>query len=176
MAPAKKGAASTVLNGTDGIAIMIKSCEYAFSRRQYIALLSAASLVCIAGCSSLTASSEINELNSDLRAKLATIPASDNSDLVNTARQIEAMSSSMIEAHQTFLDEFNRLSIDQSTSSRQLTEISSSYDADRVSRRSKLLELQQQLQGSIPDEYWPEVAEILYKKSDVLIGETRLET
>lgn len=155
---------------------MIKSCEYAFSRRQYIALLSAASLVCIAGCSSLTASSEINELNSDLRAKLATIPASDNSDLVNTARQIEAMSSSMIEAHQTFLDEFNRLSIDQSTSSRQLTEISSSYDADRVSRRSKLLELQQQLQGSIPDEYWPEVAEILYKKSDVLIGETRLET
>lgn len=154
---------------------MIKRYEYAFSRRQYIALLSAASLVCVAGCASLTASSEINELNSDLRARLATIPASDNSELVNIARQIEALSSSMIEAHLTFVDEFNRLSIDQSTSSRQLTEASSSYDADRLSRRSQLLGLQQQLQGSVPDEYWPEVAEILYKKSDVLSGGTRLE-
>jgi len=176
MAPAKKGAASTVLNRTEGIPIMIKSYEGAFSRRQYIVLLSAASLVCVASCASLTASSEINELNSDLRAILATIPASDNSDLVNIARQIEAMSSSMIEAHHAFLDEFDRLSIDQSTSSRLLTEVSSSYDADRVSRRSRLLELQQQLQGSIPEEYWPEVAEILYKKSDVLSGGTRLET
>ncbi|WP_170516987.1 hypothetical protein [Ruegeria atlantica] len=154
---------------------MAATCNASLSRRDFINLAAAASLCCISSCAPFDRSSAISDINSELAATLERIPSDDGSDLVQLAREIEANSTQMIQAHAAFIEEFNRLSANRSVKRSQLIAVSDRYDTERRSQRDNLLVLQGQLQAAIPEEYWPEVAEILYEKADIVASGTSLE-
>ncbi|WP_170621345.1 MULTISPECIES: hypothetical protein [unclassified Ruegeria] len=154
---------------------MAVTCNASLSRRDFINLAAAACLCCISSCAPFDRSSAISDINSELAAALERIPSDDGSDLVQIAREIEANSTQMIQAHAAFIEEFNRLSANRSVSRAELIAVSDRYDTERRSQRDNLLVLQGQLQAAIPEEYWPEVAEILYEKADIVASGTSLE-
>lgn len=118
--------------------------------------------------------SSIRSTNSELKNALARIPSDQSSELTEIANEIEETSTQMIKAHVSFVQEFEQLSADRSVTRSTLLEVSSSYDAQRVLRRDKLLELQKRLQLIVDDD-WPEIAEIMYNKADAIALATSLE-
>ncbi len=142
---------------------------------RFFNLAAAASLCCISSCAPFDRSSSIGDINSELTAALERIPSYDGSDLVQVAREIEANSTLMIQAHAAFIEEFNRLSANRSVKRSKLVAVSDRYDTERRSQRDNLLVLQGQLQAAVPEDYWPEVAEILYEKADLVALGASLE-
>lgn len=154
---------------------MAATCNASLSRRDYIKLAAAASLCCFSSCAPFDRSASISDINTELADALEKIPSDDGSDLVEIARKIEADSTQMIQAHAAFVEEFNRLSTNRSVARSELIAVSDTYDTERRSQRDNLLVLQEKVQTVIPEKYWPEIAEILYEKADIVALGTSLE-
>lgn len=150
-----------------------KALSISVTRREYIKL-AIASFCCVVSCIQVGPMSSIRSTNSELKNALARIPSDQSSELTEIANEIEETSTQMIKAHVSFVQEFEQLSADRSVTRSTLLEVSSSYDAQRVLRRDKLLELQKRLQLIVDDD-WPEIAEIMYNKADAIALATSLE-
>ena len=80
----------------------------------------------------------------------------------------------MIDRHQSFVQEFDKLASERGTSNDDLLRLSANNDADRSTNRDQLLLLQDKLHAVVPPDLWPDIQELLNRKADLLSNQTAL--
>ena len=99
----------------------------------------------------------------DLDSLLTSIE-DDDSRLVGLADKIARQSRSLMETHEEFESEFNRLATDRETADDKLLQLVREYDVARLRPRNELLHSQDELRAAVPADAWPDVLEILNRK------------
>jgi len=95
--------------------------------------------------------------------------------LVAIAEKISAQSHALLETQRDFTEDFNRKAADRTVHDESLVKLVSVYEADRLTRRDTLLQTQDELHAAVPADAWPDVLEVLNRKSLALAPKRGME-
>ena len=138
--------------------------------------LAGAALVVAHGCAAFRSESELDSALEDLEDLLHAIGGESDDQLVFMAEKIGEQSGRLIETHDSFDSEFNRLAAARNVSDEKLARLVSDYDMNRRELRDELLESQDALLRAVPGEARPDVLEILNRKQQARMPHRVRET
>lgn len=95
--------------------------------------------------------------------------------MVAIAEKISAQSHALLETQRDFTEDFNRKAADRTVHDESLVKLVSVYEADRLARRDTLLQTQDELHAAVPADAWPDVLEVLNRKSLALAPKRGME-
>ena len=95
--------------------------------------------------------------------------------MVAIAEKISAQSHALLETQRDFTEDFNRKAADRTVHDESLVKLVSVYEADRLTRRDTLLQTQDELHAAVPADAWPDVLEVLNRKSLALAPKRGME-
>ena len=139
--------------------------ETELSRRNFMLGLAAAALLLSAGCARFRGGSELDKAYAELNRLLQQAGGADQDQLTSIASQIRNGTGLLLANYTDFSTRFNRMAADRSVSGGQLQQLVNNYETERLSQRNQLFELQDQLHAALPADAWPEVQQILNRKS-----------
>ena len=90
-------------------------------------------------------------------------------DVMAIARKIKEQATQLLETHETFAKDFNRLAADRQVTQDTLVELASEYDTRRLAQRKRLLRTQDELHAAVPDDAWEEILAVLNKKGRAVV-------
>ena len=138
------------------------------TRRQWITGIGAAVVFLTSACSVFRNRSEIDEVSDELESLLRQTGAADQDELLSIAEEIRRQSHALLDAHNSFADEFNRLATDRTIAADELYDRVEDYELERISLRNELLETQDRLHAAVPEDQWARVLELLNQKSSAI--------
>ena len=144
------------------------------TRREALSVLAATAILTMVGCAVSPRGDKLDRIASDLDAALAQAPDDVAPELTATSRQIQSEVRAMVTSQEVFSAEFDRLSEDPNVPDDVLLSLTSQYDKDRRVARRKLLNLQDELHESVPEDLWPGVREIVSRKARLASIKTSL--
>lgn len=95
--------------------------------------------------------------------------------MVAIAEKISAQSHALLETQRDFTEDFNRKAADRTVHDESLVKLVNDYEADRLARRDTLLQTQDELHAAVPADAWPDVLEVLNRKSLALAPKRGME-
>lgn len=133
-------------------------------------LIGAAATACLvaSGCATFRRGSDLDVALADLDSLLSQIDGEDDRTLVAIAEKISAESHALLETHREFAADFNRKAADRTVPDASLVKMVNDYEADRLAGRDTLLQIQDELHAAVPADAWPDVLEVLNRKSAAL--------
>ena len=140
------------------------------NRREFLLGLGAAALVIAWGCATFRRGSELDAAFADLNALLNQASGADTGQLASIAKRIRAESLKMVDAHETFVKTFNDKASSRLVTGKDLQEQVDDYALHRQSLLNDLLYLQDELHAALPPDAWPDVLEVLNRKSQAIDG------
>ena len=141
-------------------------------RRSFIISLAASALLVVSGCATLRRESEIDAAFADLEALLKASDEGDLNEVTSIVERIQAGSRKLLDTHETFLAQFNEGAIDRTVSSDDLNKLVDDYLEQRKEQRDDLLHLQDDLHTALPEDTWPEVREVLNRRTTAVAAGT----
>ena len=112
----------------------------------------------------------------DLDRLLSQIDGEDDRTLVAIAEKISAESHALLETHREFAEDFNRKAADRTVPDASLVKLVDDYEVDRLAGRGTLLQTQDELHAAVPADAWPDVLEVLNRKSLALAPRRGMES
>jgi hypothetical protein len=135
------------------------------SRRDLLVSLTASSLALATGCATFRSESEIDAAFNDLEALLQRVDHDANDRAVLIAERMKTGSLALLDTHEAFVTGFNHRAADRSVTKQDLDDFVDGYLETRKSQRDELLRLQDELHAALPPYAWPEVVEVLNRRS-----------
>ena len=142
--------------------------DVTIDRRTFIIGLGTSALMVISGCATSRNSSEMDTAFADLEVLLNQSGGSNTEQLESIARRIRDQSREFLNANQTFITEFNGQASSRSVTGEALQKLVGNFDLDRQTLRNNLLHMQDELYAALPADTWPEVLEVLNRKSEAI--------
>ena len=139
------------------------------SRRAVLRVgVAAASLSLLSGCQVFGAPSELEAARSELVQALEALDRNDAQEvrLMTIARQISSNARVLVDEHDAFLADFDRLTRNRDVSEPDLQRFAELFSARRLAMRDGLLLLQDELRAELTDEEWTRVVAALNKKAN----------
>ena len=130
-------------------------------RRQALKLVISSVLV-VAGCTSISSSSDLDTAVSELKDLINEV-AMDNerSILLSVASKIENRASELVAEHTAFIENFDQLLSKHDTTESQLEQTAKTYATRRRELRDDLLLLQDELHMAMTPDDWDKVVQVL---------------
>jgi hypothetical protein len=144
------------------------SRQVTLNRRDFVIGLGASTLMVISGCATSRNSSEMDTAFADLEVLLNQSGGSNTEQLASIARRIRDQSREFLNTNQTFITAFNGQASSRSVTMEELQRLVDNFDVDRQTLRNKLLQLQDELHTALPADAWPDVLEVLNRKSEAI--------
>ena len=139
--------------------------DLTLTRRTLLASTCAAALLLVEGCALFGGASELDERLAELDRLLEQLKGADATALARISTKLSEQLHGLLDAHREFAVAFNDAAADRSVPDEALLDLVSRYESDRRARRDALLRTQDELHDAIPAEAWPEVAQLLNRKS-----------
>jgi hypothetical protein len=152
------------------------SRQVTLNRRDFVIGLGASTLMVISGCATSRNSSEMDTAFADLEVLLNQSSGSNTEQLASIARRIWDQSREFLNTNQTFITAFNGQASSRSVTMEELQRLVDNFDVDRQTLRNKLLQLQDELHTALPADAWPDVLEVLNRKSEAITANNISET
>ena len=152
------------------------SGQVTLNRRDFVIGLGAFTLMLISGCATSRNSSEMDTAFADLELLLNQSGGSNTEQLASIARRIRDQSREFLNVNRTFITAFNAEASNRSATREELQKLVDNYDLERQTLRNKLLHLQDELHAALPADAWPEVLEVLNRKSETITASNISET
>ena len=146
------------------------------NRREFLIGLGAVSLLIVSGCATFRRGSELDAAFADLDAQLNRASGADTEQLASIAKRIRTQSQALLDTHETFITTFNDKASNRSVTAEQLQKLVSDYEVQRQTLRNDLLHLQDELHAALPPDVWPDVLEVLNRKSQSVAARNISET
>ena len=146
------------------------------NRREFLVGLGAVSLMIVSGCATFRRGSELDAAFADLDAQLDRASGADTRQLESIAKRIRARSQALIDTQETFVTAFNEKASRRSVTAEELQQLVSDYEVQRQTLRNDLLHLQDELHAALPPDVWPNVLEVLNRKSQSIAARNISET
>jgi hypothetical protein len=145
------------------------------SRRDFnIGIVISASLVA-SGCASLRSGSDLDAAYADLENLLNQVEGTDNSALISIAENMREISSKLLNMNRDFESDFNQKAADRDVTDKSLTMLVREYEVNRTELRSELLRTQDELHAAVPVDAWPDVLDVLDRKSQAIVPTRGIE-
>jgi hypothetical protein len=113
--------------------------------------------------------SELESGLAELDSLLEMIGGQSDDRLAALARKISEQSHGLMDAHDVFESEFNRLAADRGVQDDALTQLVADYDTNRLQLRNEFLRTQDELHQAVPKDAWPDVLEALNRKQQARV-------
>ena len=139
-----------------------------FARRQLIIGIGATIAFLTTACSVFRRQSEIDRVADELDTQLRRMDGPGMDERLAIAEDIRRQTDALLDTHDTFANEFNRRAIDRNVPAEDLYQLVSDYESERAALRKKLLQSQDHLHAAVSDDQWPQVLELLNRKSDIV--------
>ena len=152
------------------------SRQTTLNRRDFIIGLGASTLMLISGCATPRNSSEMDRAFADLEILLNQSGEYNTEQLASIARRIRDQSREFLNVNRTFITAFNAQASTRSATREELQKLVDIFDVDRQTLRNKLLHLQDELYATLPADAWPDVLEVLNRKSEAITANNISET
>jgi outer membrane murein-binding lipoprotein Lpp len=145
------------------------------SRRQALKL-AISSVLLVAGCTSMSSSSDLDTAVSELNELLndATMD-NDRTLLSSIASKIESRASELVAEHKAFIDNFDQLLSNYETTEAQLEQTAKTYATRRRQLRDDLLHLQDELHTAMTPDEWDKVVQVLNQTGQAIAAYTLSE-
>ena len=138
--------------------------------RRRILQLAAASLLVVSGCSIFRTTSELDEAREELRALLDELANDGGAEvrLLTLGRRIDTRASELVDEHQAFIENFNKLAANREVTADELATLVNDYETRRIWLRDDLLRLQDTMEAAMSDDEWERVLRILNRKGEAI--------
>jgi hypothetical protein len=120
-------------------------------------------------CAVFRRQSDLEVALEELESLLTQVDSEVDEDIMVIARNIKEQALQLLETHETFAKDFNRLAADRQVTKVTLVELATEYDTRRLAQRSRLLRTQDELHAAVPDDAWDEILAVLNKKGRAVV-------
>ncbi len=124
------------------------------SRRSVLVGIAGSALLLANACAVFRPRSELDVALADLESILSQIDSEDDEEVMAIASKIKAQAIALLETHEAFAKEFNRMAANRYVTKGALVELAKEYDARRLGQRDELLQSQDELHAAVPDDTW----------------------
>ena len=146
----------------------MKTTAIGVTRRELVAGVAAAACFVASGCATFRLGSDLDVALADLDMLLKQMDRDDERKLADIFEKISMESRALLKTHREFGEVFNNKAADRTVSDASLVRLVNGYEADRIARRNTLLQIQDDLHAAVPGDAWPDVLEVLNRKSAAL--------
>lgn len=146
----------------------MQTTPIAVTRRELLIGAAAAACLVAGGCATFRRESDLDVALADLDMLLKQMDRDDERTLVAIFEKISEESHTLLETHREFAGDFNSKAADRTVPDASLVRLVDGYEADRMTHRNTLLQIQDELHAAVPADAWPDVLEVLNRKSAVL--------
>ena len=143
--------------------------ETGLSRREALRIgLATASLFVVSGCQVFGSTSELESARNELMQSLEALGRDDVQEvgLLSIARQIASNTRVLVDEHDAFLSDFDRLTRNRDVSESDLQRLADLFSTRRVELRNGLFRLQDELRAEMTADEWTVVVKALNRKAD----------
>ena len=134
-------------------------------RRKLIIGIGATIALLATACSTFRSRSEIDLVADELEAQLRSLNGPGMDERLAIAEDLRREAQALRDAHDTFAKRFNQLALDRDVPALDLHQLFHDYEMERTAMRKKMLETQDRLHATLSDGQWPQVLDILNRKS-----------
>jgi phosphoglycerate-specific signal transduction histidine kinase len=139
------------------------------SRRTVLVSVGVSALLLGNACAVFRRQSDLEAALEELESLLMQVDSEVDEDVMAIARKIKEQATQLLETHETFAKDFNRLAADRQVTQDTLVELASEYDTRRLAQRKRLLRTQDELHAAVPDDAWEEILAVLNKKGRAVV-------
>ena len=139
------------------------------SRRTVLVGIAGSALLLANACALFRPRSELDIALAELESILSQVDSEDDDDVMAIASKIKTQAIGLLETHEAFAKEFNRMAADRQVTKGALVELAEAYDPRRLAQRDELLRSQDELHAAVPDDAWEEVLAVLNRKGRAVV-------
>jgi hypothetical protein len=145
------------------------------SRRQALKL-AISSVLLVAGCTTMSSSSDLDTAVSELNDLLNEAAIDNDRTLLSSiAGKIKNRASELAAEHKAFIDNFDQLLSNYDTTEAQLKQTAKTYATRRRQLRDELLHLQDELHTAMTPDEWDKVVQVLNQTGKAIASYTLSE-
>ena len=138
--------------------------------------LAISSVLLVAGCATMSSSSDLDTAVNNLNRLLDEIADDERQELLTSiAQRIKLKAQELGAEHHSFVDSFDRMLKNHDTTESQLKQLIETYSKHRQRLRNDLLRLQDELHTSMTPDEWSRVVEVLNQTGKAIASYTLSE-
>ncbi len=139
------------------------------SRRTFLVGIAGSALLLANACALFRPRSELDIALEELESILSQVDSENDDEVMAIASKIKAQATRLLETHEAFAKDFNRMAADRQVTEGALVELAKEYDARRLAQRDELLRSQDELHAAVPEDAWEEVLAVLNRKGRAVV-------